>query len=83
MLQTLISLFAVDAVVVIATLLFRRLSRKGASDASADRLLRKIPLVGKVRHAFALSRFSEVLRIQLQCGRGPLRGIRSAAEASG
>ncbi len=62
--------------------LYRSLSRKARTDAGADRLLRRVPLLGKARSSGALARFAEVLRIQLRCGRGPRRGIRSAAEAS-
>lgn len=81
-LQTLATLATAYAMVLASTLAYRELSRHASNRLSADRLLRKIPFVGKVRHAFALSRFAEVLRIQLQCGRGPLHGIRAAADAS-
>ena len=76
-------LLAIYLVVGIAVTVFKGLAKQARTDPGPDRLLRKIPFIGKTRHAFALSRFAEVLRIQLVTGRGPMRGIRDAAIASG
>ncbi len=77
------TLFAAYALVCVGVLAYRRLSRSARDSRGADSLLRRIPMVGKTRHAFALSRFAEVLRIGLLSGRGPLKSLRSAADASG
>jgi type IV pilus assembly protein PilC len=76
-------LLVIYAVVGFGILFFNALSERARTNAPVDRLLRKVPFVGKARHAFALSRFAEILRIQLVTGRGPMRGIRFAADASG
>lgn len=81
--RTLIILFVIYAIVLVAAFIFHSLALKARTDAGTDRMLRKIPLIGKVRHRFALSRFAEVLRIQLLSGRGPRKAIDSAAKASG
>lgn len=60
----------------------RALGKKASRTAGADGILRKIPFAGKVRHAFALSRFCEVLHIHLLSGSGPAKAIRAAAQAS-
>jgi len=86
--------FQWQAFCVIATLLaiylllgsgyiaLRTLSKKASRSAFIDGMLRKIPFVGRVRHAFALSRFCEVLHIHLLSGSGPAKAIRAAAQAS-
>ena len=72
--------FQWQAFCVIATLLAIYLLL--GSGYIALRTLRKIPFVGRVRHAFALSRFCEVLHIHLLSGSGPAKAIRAAAQAS-
>ena len=63
-------------------IMFRALSKRASRSAIIDGMLRKIPFVGRVRHAFALSRFCEVLHIHLLSGSGPVKAIRAAAQAS-
>lgn len=66
----------------IGYIMFRALSKRASRSAVIDGMLRKIPFVGRVRHAFALSRFCEVLHIHLLSGSGPVKAIRAAAQAS-
>jgi type II secretory pathway component PulF len=82
-LRTGLILLGIYAAIAVGWPLFRRLSRAARHSPQADSLLRRLPLVGKVRRAFALSRFAEVLRINLISGQGPMKGMRAAAKASG
>ena len=66
----------------IGYIMLRSLGKKASRSAVVDGMLRKIPFVGRVRHAFALSRFCEVLHIHLLSGSGPAKAIRAAAQAS-
>ncbi|MCP4847886.1 MAG: hypothetical protein GY899_08070 [Verrucomicrobiaceae bacterium] len=66
----------------IGYIMIRALSKKAARLAVIDGILRATPFVGRVRHAFALTRFCEVLHMHLLSGSGPVKAIGSAAQAS-
>lgn len=54
-----------------------------ATNAAIDRFLRQIPLFGKVRRAFALTRFCMIYNLQLEAGVNVMDGLTRAAQASG
>ncbi len=54
----------------------------GATSVGVDRLLAMIPLIGKVRRAFALSRFSTVYGLQLDAGVNVIDALVAAGRAS-
>jgi type IV pilus assembly protein PilC len=66
------------AIVLLAGLLLF----EGARLAPVDRLLRLVPGVGKMRRAFALSRFCATYEMQLQSGVNVINSLLSAAQAS-
>ena len=69
---------------LIAALWFagRSLHRKSSNSSQADRLLRKLPMVGKMREALAMSRFCKVFEIFLLSGQRIDVGLHAAADAS-
>ncbi|MEE2808987.1 MAG: type II secretion system F family protein [Verrucomicrobiota bacterium] len=86
--------FTSEAMNVITTLLvlyficsifyfgFQTASRKAQRSSSLDAFLNKIPILGKVRKSFALSRFTEILRTYLISSHSVSSSILAAAEAS-
>ena len=72
-------IYAAAAIVAMLTHVLRD---AGASSPSMDRLLRAIPLVGKVRRSFALSRFCTVYGLQLDAGVNIIDALIAAGRAS-
>ena len=70
------------AAVAIVAMLTHVLRDAGASSAAMDRLLRAIPLLGKVRRSFALSRFCTVYGLQLDAGVNIIDALIAAGRAS-
>lgn len=68
---------------LIVFLLVRRLQRAGVASATLDRLLYRVPLVGRARKALALERFTHVFEIFLLAGRTMSDSFAGAARASG
>ena len=58
------------------------LRRRAATSPAADRLVRRIPLLGAVHRDFALGRFSEVFAIHLTAGQKMDTGLRAAGKAA-
>lgn len=54
----------------------------GAVNASLDRVLRTIPLIGKIRRSFALSRFCAAYDMQLDSGVNVIDSLQAAGRAS-
>jgi len=63
--------------------LIRLLLASAEHQAAPDRFLRALPLFGKLRRAFALSRFCTAYHLQLEAGVNVLASLESAAGASG
>jgi type II secretory pathway component PulF len=80
--QTLGLLLGLYLVVGSGILLFRQLHRNSARGVAADGFLRKIPMVGKVRQALAMSRFTKVFEIFLLAGQRMDTGLKAASEAA-
>lgn len=80
--ETLIILFSVYVIVAVGFFLFKNLVQKASHSASADAWLRKIPLVGKVRYALAMSRFCKVHQIYLLSGQRMDAALLAAAHGS-
>jgi type IV pilus assembly protein PilC len=66
-----------------AVLLFRLATRAAASSPAVDRILARLPVVGKLRRAFALSRFCLAYDMQLEAGVNVMSALETAAHASG
>lgn len=79
---TLPILFILWAGIAIVALLVPILRDAGATSATVDHLLNRLPGVGKIRRAFAVSRFVEVYELQLNAGVNVLDAIQVAARAS-
>ncbi len=71
--------YGAAAVIGIAITLLRD---AGSKDASIDWILRSIPLIGKIRRAFALSRFCSAYDMQLNAGVNVMDSLQAAARAS-
>jgi type II secretory pathway component PulF len=56
--------------------------RRAATSPAADRLVRRIPLLGAVHRDFALGRFSEVFAIHLTAGQKMDTGLRASGKAA-
>jgi type II secretory pathway component PulF len=69
-------------IVAIAAFVVPILRDSGATSAAVDRLLRMIPLIGKIRRAFALSRFCAAYDLQLGAGVNVMDSLASAGRAS-
>jgi type II secretory pathway component PulF len=69
--------------VVILVVLARALLSTAAQNAAADRLLRAVPVVGKLRRDFALSRFCFAYHMMLDAGVNVLASLEISASASG
>ena len=61
---------------------YRLLNRKSTAQGTTDRLLGRIPILGKLRRMLALERFAEVFRIYLLSAFRPSEAISAAADAS-
>jgi type II secretory pathway component PulF len=70
------------AAVAIVAMLTHVLRDAGASSAVMDRVLRALPLLGKVRRSFALSRFCTVYGLQLDAGVNIIDSLIAAGRAS-
>jgi type IV pilus assembly protein PilC len=66
----------------IVALLVPLLSEAAATNVWFDRLLRAVPLVGKIRRCFAISRFCTVYEIQLDAGINVMDSLLAAGRAS-
>jgi type II secretory pathway component PulF len=69
-------------VIALFALLIPLLRDSGATSSSTDWFLRKIPLIGKIRRSFALSRFCAAYDMQLSAGVNVMDSLDSAAKAS-
>ena len=76
---TFVFIYAVVAIVVMLTPILRD---AGAGSALMDRLVNTIPLLGKVRRSFALSRFCTVYGLQLDAGVNIMDALIAAGAAS-
>ena len=63
-------------------LLITVLRDAGATNAAADRFLRRVPVVGRIRRSFALARFCLIYEVQLDAGLNVLEALPAAARAS-
>lgn len=70
------------ALVVVIWFGFQFLHRQSLAGESADRLLGRVPVLGKLRRMLALERFTEVFRIYLMTAFKPSEAIAAAGEAS-
>lgn len=80
--QTLTALGAVYAVAILLFLLVPALRDFGASSSLVDRLLRALPLFGKVRRAFAVARFCRTYQMQLDAGVNVMDALEASGRAS-
>jgi len=80
--QTFGVLLCVYAVAAVIAILVPMLGNVGATSAAIDRLLRTVPLIGKIRRSFALSRFCTVYEIQLDAGVNIIDSLLTAGQAS-
>ncbi len=71
------------AVAAAGAFLIQALREAGATNPSVDRILRRVPLIGKVRRAFALARFCLIYDIQLDAAVNVIDALIAAAHASG
>ncbi|MEQ1853101.1 MAG: type II secretion system F family protein, partial [Chthoniobacteraceae bacterium] len=69
--------------ILVAGVILRALLAAAHTSTTLDRLLRSIPLLGKVRRAFALSRFCAAYNLQLDAGVNVLASLDIAGRASG
>ncbi len=76
---TFIFIYAAAAIVAMVVPVLRD---AGATSAAVDRLLRCVPLLGKVRRSFALSRFCTVYGLQLNAGVNIIDALIAAGRAS-
>ena len=79
----LVMLLGLYAFVIAFGLVSRVLWKRAVTDCGIDRVLRSVPLVGGLRRAIGLERFSNVLRMQIECGQLISTGVAAAGEASG
>jgi type II secretory pathway component PulF len=70
-------------VILLGGLAIRGLLSAAARNATLDRLLRSIPMLGKLRRAFGLSRFCAAYNLQLDAGVNVLASLEIAGRASG
>ena len=78
----LITLLVCYFILIIGIFLVRHFLKKAQHVASYDRLFNRLPLINKVRRAFALSRFTEILRIHLISSHTVSDSLKAASEAS-
>ena len=79
---SLITLFVCYFILVIGIFLVRHFLKKAQHVASYDKLFNRLPSINKVRRAFALSRFTEILRIYLISSHTVSDSLKAASEAS-
>jgi type IV pilus assembly protein PilC len=72
-------IYGIGLCIVLALPLLRDL---GAASALLDRLLRAVPLFGKVRRAFAVARFCGTYQMQLDAGVNVMESLAAAGRAS-
>jgi len=75
-------LILVAGILLICYLLFTILRDSGANSATFDSILRRIPKVGKIRRAFATSRFCATYGMQLDAGINVLDALEAAQRSS-
>jgi general secretion pathway protein F len=80
--ETGLSLLVFYAIVGVALLLGPILRNAGSINPGADRMLRMLPLLGKIRRAFALARFCLVYDLQLGAGVNVFDALQTAGRAS-
>ncbi len=80
--QTAAILFGLYVVLWIGWMVFGMLHRKAGHCAKADGILRRLPLVGKVRRSLSMSRFSKVMEIFLLAGQRIDTSLKAAGTAS-
>lgn len=78
-LGTLALFYGIALIVLFAIPLLRD---AGATSAALDRVLRRIPMVGKIRRAFATSRFCATYEMQLDAGINVIDALEAAQRAS-
>lgn len=79
---TIVTFVALYLIVGVVGGVFYLLWKQGAGNPSVDKFLRKIPLFGKVRRAFAISRFCATYEMQLDAGVNVLDAMETAERAS-
>ena len=82
LIMALITLLVCYFILIIGIFLVRHFLKKAQHVASYDRLFNRLPLINKVRRAFALSRFTEILRIHLISSHTVSDSLKAASEAS-
>ena len=82
LIMALITLLVCYFILVIGIFLVRHFLKKAQHVASYDKLFNRLPLINKVRRAFALSRFTEILRIHLISSHTVSDSLKAASEAS-
>ena len=82
LLMSVMALLAIYLLLFGAISLGRRLASKAETDAAADRMLARLPLVGAVRQNLSLARFTSVYRMHLLAGERIDESLRSSAAAS-
>jgi len=70
------------ALAILACLFIRAVLGKARNDAAIDRLIRRVPLLGKARWNFAMAGFCKVYHTCLLAGISMRETVRMAAEAS-
>lgn len=75
----LLALYALGAVVVFVV---RRILKAAPENAAIDRLLHRIPVVGRARRAMAMARFTKVYHIGLLAGLSMRETVETASVAS-
>jgi type II secretory pathway component PulF len=80
--QTLGVFLLIYGIAAVIALVVAELRRMGGSSPAMDRMLRAIPLIGKVRSSFALARFCATYETQLQAGVNVMDSLSSAGQAS-
>ena len=76
------TLFVIYGIALALGLVIPPMRDSGATSAAVDRLLRSVPLVGKVRRSFALSRFCLIYDVQLDAGVNVIDALLAASGAS-
>jgi type II secretory pathway component PulF len=80
--QTFGVLILVYGIVLVIALLVPLLRDAGAKSALLDRLLRRLPLVGRIREALSTARFCATYEMQLNAGINVIDGLEAAQRAS-
>ena len=80
--ETLGLLAVIYAAALAISLLIAPLREMGAASGMMDALLRTIPLVGKIRRSFSVSRFCSTYGLQLDAGVNAIDALQAAGRAS-